>query len=101
MRTIVQLEAETSYYRGDDGTFDYPAALFEWPEPLDYPPLQPRITLRLGGEASYTVHKAIIEPDGSQSILCKCNLGYNRYRVEALKAMSAKGWKLIREYPER
>jgi hypothetical protein len=101
MKTVVQLEASTSYYEGDDGTFDRPAALFEWPEPLDYPPLQPRMTLRLGGEASYHAAKAIVEPDGSQSILCRCNLGYNRYRSVAIPAMQKKGWKLIREYEER
>jgi hypothetical protein len=101
MKTLVQLEAETSYYMGDDGTFDHPAALFEWPEPLDYPPLQPGLTLRLGGIADYQVRKAIIEPDGSQTILCRRNIGYNRARAEGIKWLEGRGWRLIKEYEER
>lgn len=99
MKTEVKLEAWSSYYMYDDGTTDSPAALLSWPAELDLPPLQPGVDLKLNGR-TYRIAKVVVGEDGAQSILCRCDMGYNRFRKERLADLSQRGWTLIKEYGE-
>ncbi len=97
MRTNVKLEAWTDYYMYDDGTHEEIAALLVWPSELDLPLLQPRLDVRLNGQA-YRIVRTVIEEDGSQTITCRRNFGYNRFREQRLADLKEAGWRLAKEY---
>jgi len=97
MKTKVVLEAWTDYYMYDDGTNESVAALLAWPAELDLPLLQPRIDVRLNNKA-YRVANVVVEEDGSQTVTCRQNMGYNRFREERLASLKEVGWQLVKEY---
>lgn len=97
MKTKIELEAWSSYYEYDAGTRDAPAGVFVWREELDLPALQPKVDLRLNGR-EYRIAKVVVGEDGAQEILCRCDIGYNRFREQRFADLAQVGWTLTKEF---
>jgi hypothetical protein len=44
------------------------------------------------------IAKVVIGEDGAQEILCKCDIGYNRFREQRFADLAQKGWVLTKEF---
>jgi len=100
MKTTFYLNVYSDYYLYDDGTETYKTATMKWDEEKEFPLLQAGVQVRLG-KNTYAVKTVIADDESGQTIICRVNIGYNRYRNIQLEKLAEKGWILEKEYNAR